>query len=89
MRTIAFNSFPADEREDFISSCQRWRRNPNEFLVTAQEHDPYAGVPSPLRREVIVVHRPSAKARRYQAGHATSWNAAFEDDLQALYFPRS
>lgn len=82
-------SFPADEREDFKSSCLRWRRSPDEFIVTAEEHDFDPGVPSPLRREVIVVHIPSAKARRYEAGHASSGNAAFEDDLQALYVPRS
>jgi hypothetical protein len=42
--------------------------------------------PRPIQREVIVVHVPSAKARRYQAGRGSSWNASFEDDLQALYF---
>ena len=45
-----------------------------------------------MQRDVIVVHVPSAKARRYQAGYGSGWNAAFDDDLQALYFytrPRS
>ena len=86
MRTIAFNLFPEDEQEDFRSSCARWRKSPNEFLVKAEEPDLPAGPPRPIQREVIVVHVPSAKARRYQAGRGSSWNAAFEDDLQALYF---
>ena len=89
MRTVTFNRFPADEQEDFISSCKRWHRNPNHFLVEAEEYDPPPGPPSGLRREVIVKHIPSGKARRYEAGHRSSWNAAFEDDLQALFFPRS
>ena len=88
VRTIAFNLFPEDEQEDFRSSCKRWRRNPDDFIVKAEEHDPAPGIVSPLRREVIVIHVPSAKARRYEAGHGSSWNAAFEDDLQALYFTR-
>jgi len=71
---------------DFRSSCARWRKRPDEFLVKAEEPDLPAGPPRRIQREVIVVHVPSAKARRYQAGHGSSWNAAFEDDLQALYF---
>ena len=86
MRTIAFNLFPEDERDDFRSSCIRWRKSPDEFLVKAEEADLPAGPPRRIQREVIVTHVPSAKARRYRAGHGSSWNAAFEDDLQALYF---
>lgn len=86
MRTIAFNLFPEDEQEDFRSSCVRWRKSPDEFLVKSEEPDFPAGALRAIEREVIVIHVPSAKARRYQAGHGSSWNAAFEDDLQALYF---
>jgi hypothetical protein len=86
MRTIAFNLFPEDEQVDFRSSCVRWRKRPDEFLVKAEEPDLPAPLPRPIQREVIVVHVPTAKARRYQAGRGSSWNAAFEDDLQALYF---
>jgi hypothetical protein len=89
MRTVAFDLFPADEREDFISSCRRWRRNPEEFLVKAEEYDPPPGPPSPVRRDVIVMYVNSGKARRYEAGHGSNWNAAFEDDLQALFFANS
>src|SRR5947208_918840 len=86
MRTIAFNCFPEGEQAAFRSSCLRWRKSPNEFLVKAEEVEVPAGLPRPIQREVIVVHVPSAKARRYRAGHGSSWNAAFEDDLQAVYF---
>jgi hypothetical protein len=86
MRTLAFNRLPPDEQEGFISSCRRWTRNPEEFLVKAEEYDPPPGAPSPSRRDVIVTHVPSGKARRYTAGHGSSWNAAFEDDLQAVFY---
>jgi hypothetical protein len=86
MRTIAFNLFPEHEQDNFRSSCVRWRKRPNEFLVKAEETDVPAVPPMPIQRQVIVVHVSSAKARRYQAGQGSSWNAAFEDDLQALYF---
>jgi hypothetical protein len=86
MRTIAFNLFPQNEQDVFRSSCLRWLKSPDEFLVKAEEPDLPAGFPRSVQREVIVVHVPSAKARRYQAGHGSSWNAAFEDDLQAVYF---
>ena len=88
MRTVAFNSFPINEREDFISSCRRWRRNPEAFLVNAEEEDdrrPSTSA-SPVRRDVIVMHVASGKARRYHASYGSNWNAAFEDDLQALFF---
>lgn len=86
MRTLAFTLLPPDEQDNFLSSCRRWRRNPKEFLVKAEEYDPSPGAPSPLRRDVIVAHVPSGKARRYAAGHGSSWNASFEDDLQAVFF---
>jgi hypothetical protein len=57
-------------------------------LGMGEEHDPAPGVPSPVRREVIAIHIPSGEARRCEAGQGSSWNAAFEDDLQALYFTR-
>jgi hypothetical protein len=86
MRTLEFKQLPADEQEDFISSCKRWRRAPHEFHVKAEERDEVPGLPAPMRRDVVVLHLPSRKARRYQAGHGSNWNAAFEDDLQARFF---
>jgi hypothetical protein len=87
MRTIPFHQFPADEQEDFYSTCMRWRKQPHEFFIEAQEYDPHPTAPSLLRRDVIVVHYPSIKGRRYEAGHGSNWNTAFEGDLQALYYP--
>lgn len=89
MRTIAFERFPQDEQEDFRSSCKRWRKKPEEFVVRAEERDSSATSVTPLQRDVIVLHVPSGKARRYAAGNGTSWNAKFEDDLQAVYFTLS
>jgi hypothetical protein len=88
MRTIAFASFPQDEQDDFRSSCRRWRKSPDEFIVRAEEQDPPPGPPTSIQRDVIVVHEPTGKARRYSAGSGTSWNIKFEDDLQAVYFAR-
>ena len=88
MRTIAFASFPQDEQDDFRSSCRRWRKRPDEFLVKAEETDPPPGPPSPIQRDVVVLHNPTGKARRYSASNGTSWNIKFDDDLQAAYFAR-
>lgn len=88
MRPIAFTSFPRDEQDDFRSSCRRWRKNPDEFIVQAEESDPLAGPPRPAERDVIVTHSPTGKSRRYSAGSGASWNMKFEDDLQAAYFAR-
>jgi hypothetical protein len=85
MRSVEFRFFPEDEKEDFAQSCARWRKNPDEFAVRAEEQEP-GSAPSPLRREVIVTHTPTGKARRYEAGSGSNWNASFEDDLQALFF---
>jgi hypothetical protein len=89
MQIISLESFPSDEREDFISSCKRWRRDPDDFVVTAEEPDSPGSPPGPVRREVIVTHIPSGKARRYAAGHGSNWNLSFGEDLQALYFTRT
>lgn len=88
MRTIAFALFPQDEQDDFRSSCKRWRKNPDEFLVNAEEHDPPPGPATPIQRDVVVVHVPTGKARRYSASSGSSWNRKFDDDLQAVYFAR-
>jgi hypothetical protein len=88
MRTIAFTLFPSDEQEDFRSSCKRWRKSPEEFLVKAEEQDPPAGPATPIQRDVLVVHVPTGKARRYTASSGTNWNRKFDDDLQAVYFAR-
>ena len=88
MRTIAFALFPQDEQDDFRSSCRRWRKNPEEFLVKAEEQDPPPGPPTSTHRDVVVVHNPTGKARRYSVGNGTSWNIKFDDDLQAAYFAR-
>jgi hypothetical protein len=88
MRTIAFTSFPRDEQDDFRFSCRRWRRNPDEFTVKAEENDPPPGSAMPMRREVIVVYSPTGKGRRYSAGGGTNWILTFSDDLQAVYFGR-
>jgi Protein of unknown function (DUF3606) len=84
MRTIAFALFPTDEQEDFRSSCRRWRKSPDEFRVTAEEEE--LGPPAPIQRDVVVVHPPTGKARRYSAGSGTNWNIKFDEDLQAAYF---
>jgi hypothetical protein len=86
MRTIAFNLFPEEEQDVFKSSCLRWGMRPKDFLVKAEELDRPAGASRDVRREVIVIHIPSSKGRRYQAGNGSRWNSAFQDDLQALYF---
>ena len=88
MRTIAFTLFPQDEQEDFRSSCKRWRKSPDEFLVKAEVDDPPAGPATPIQRDVLVVHVPTGKARRYTASSGTNWNSKFDDDLQAVYFAR-
>jgi hypothetical protein len=88
MRTVAFTSFPQDEQDNFRSSCRRWRKNPDEFIVEAEESDPLAGSPRPIERDVIVMHSPTGKARRYSAGSGTNWNVKLDDDLQAAHFVR-
>jgi hypothetical protein len=88
MRTIAFNSFPQDEQEIFRSSCVRWGKRPDDFLVSAEELDS-PGRRGPAHREVTVEHIPSSKARTYRAGRGAGWIGDFEDDLQAVYFGRT
>jgi hypothetical protein len=88
MRNIAFALFPQDEQDDFRSSCRRWRKNPDEFRVKAEELDPPPGPPIPMQRDVVVVHVPTGKARRYTASNGSSWNRKFDDDPQAVYFAR-
>jgi len=83
MRTISFHQFPAGEQAAFRSSCTRWRKQPDEFLVEGQDYDLRWGPPNLRRREVIVVHYPSLKGKRYQTGPASNWNVAFDRDLRA------
>ena len=85
MRTIAFASFPQEEQDNFRSSCKRWRKRPEEFLVEAEELDPGPESVAPMR-EVIVVHHETGKGRRYTDAGGTNWNNQFDDDLQAAYF---
>jgi hypothetical protein len=87
MKTIAFKLFPASEQEDFVWSCSHLGgKRPDEFLVRAEEEDPGPGSGQSVRREVIVKHLPSGKARRYGAGDGSSWISKFQDDLEAVYF---
>ena len=86
MRTIAFTSFPQDEQDRFRSSCRWWRKKPDDFVVKAEEPDMPPGPPAPTERDVIVVHKPTGKGRRYGAGSGTNWILKFEDDIQAGYF---
>lgn len=86
MRTVAFNLLPANEQEDFAWWRRKAGRMPDEFLVRAEEEDPFPGSGQPVRREVIVKHVPSGKAMRYRAGPGSNWIMAFVDDLQAGYF---
>ena len=58
IRTIPLSDLPAGEQEAFRSFCTRWQKQPDEFLVEAQEYDPPSAEPS-HRRAVIVVHYPS------------------------------
>ncbi|MFL6604687.1 MAG: hypothetical protein ACJ8R9_25590 [Steroidobacteraceae bacterium] len=86
IQTIPLHRIPPGQQEAFRSSCRRWQKQTDEFLVEAQKYDPRSSAPS-LGRAVIVVHYPSTKGKRYDAGLASDWNAAFERDLEAVYYP--
>ena len=88
MRTIAFALFPQHEQSNFRASCRRWMKSPDDFVVSAEEQDPPPAGETSLQREVIVIHKPTGKGRRYTAGGGTRWNDEFDDDLQASYFRR-
>ena len=89
VRTVPFKSFPADEQAMFAACCKHWWRSPDEFAVIAEEGDLAADTLRPVRRDVIVLHMASGKARRYDAGDGSNWNDAFDDDLDAMFFPRT
>jgi hypothetical protein len=85
MRIVEFASFPQDEQDDFRWSCRRWLKKFDDFVVTAEERSPASGSPGPVQRDVIVRHRPTGRARSYNACQG-SWNRKFDDDLQASFY---
>ena len=89
MPTIAFDSFPAEEKRIFLVDCRRWMRRPEDFFVEAEDPDPSAGPSGSERREVTVVYTPTGKGRVYEAGIGLRWLSSFEDDLQVGYFSRA
>jgi hypothetical protein len=56
IRTIAFASFPQDEQDIFRSSCRRWGKRLDEFLVKPEKPDPVPGPKSASQREVTVAY---------------------------------
>jgi hypothetical protein len=77
---------PKDEMEDFVATIRESGLRQEEFKLVAEEDSPAApdsGI-GPVPRRVTISR--NGIERRYEAGHGTNWNGAFEADLKAKYF---
>lgn len=85
MGTLPFPQFPEDEGEDFNAACRKYRARPEDFLIKAEVEPLGVGV-QPIRRQIILIHVPTALGRRYEGGHGSHWTIDFENDLASGVF---
>ena len=85
MGTVAFNLFHEDEIADFRASCKKHHVSPNDFLVKAEQEPLGVGV-APIRREILLIHIPTATRCRYDGGPVSHWTVDFENDLASGVF---
>lgn len=74
------------ELDDFRNILLERSLDPDQFEVTElSDASAHRGV-FPVTGSVHVANKATGKARRYQAGHGTSWASEFDRDLAADAF---
>ncbi len=77
--------FPADEIEDFNTTCIKFKLNPEDFLIKAEKNENQL----PVYQEdkfVLLIYVPKAIIKKYYAGHVSNWNYLFEEDVKKGIF---
>jgi hypothetical protein len=71
------------EKEDFLAIVRAAGYLPADFELSETEERPTTTEIYAVRGTANVARKSTNVSRKYQAGHATSWLAEFEKDLQA------
>lgn len=84
--TNNFQTIHRSELDDFETSCQQYKLDPNSFQL--QEHDitqTPAGNGLHHPHGKITISR-NGKSKTYITGNGSKWPAEFDDDLRASIF---
>jgi hypothetical protein len=77
-----FEALSESEKKDFEKELEKFGFEKSDFCLLEENTDEQISLPTNL----ILVHKKSAKIRKYKVGNGTHWISDFHHDLQNKIF---